>query len=67
MLLNVNKMINNPISRMTIGGFPCILNMAYVMMIYLSHLLIALLLYLPGNAPFFRYVLKQQQWLSFVS
>ncbi len=64
-LLIANNMINNPLSRMTIDGFPCILNMAYYIMIYLSLLLIALLLYL-SRTPFFgRYGLKQQ--LSIVS
>ena len=44
-LLIANNMINNPLSRMTIDSFPCILNMAYNMMIYLSHPRISLLVY----------------------
>lgn len=44
-LLIANNMINNPLSRMTIDSFPCILNMAYNVMIYLCHPPIALLGY----------------------
>ncbi len=56
MLLIAKKMINNPLSRMTIDGFPCILNMAYNMMIYLSHPLIALLLYFRLGIRFLGYM-----------
>ncbi len=59
-LLIANNMINNPLSRMTIDGFSYIRSVAYVLMIYLSHLSIALLLHFSRNALFLRYRLKQQ-------
>ena len=65
-LLKAIKMTNNPLSSMTIDDFPCILNVAHTVMIYLSHLLIAHLLYLSRNALFLRYRLKQE-WLPIAS
>ncbi len=58
-LLIANKMTNNALSGNKIGGFYPILNVIYVVMICLSHPLIALFLPLSQNTFFLRHSLKQ--------